>query len=66
MTRSTSTSRPPTAGVTRHYETAAALNQDGIDGRVYLGIHFRTADRVAIRMGTQIADWGLDHYFEPT
>ena len=54
------------AGVTRHYETAAALNQDGIDGRVYLGIHFRTADRVAIRMGTQIADWGLDHYFEPT
>ena len=55
-----------TAGVTRHYETAAALNQDGIDGRVYLGIHFRTADRVAIRMGTQVADWGLDHYFEPT
>ena len=54
-----------TAGVTRHYETAAALNQDGIDGRVCLGIHFRTADKVAIRIGTQIADWGLDHYFEP-
>jgi len=53
------------AGVTRHYDTAEALNQDGIDGRVYLGIHFRTADTVAIRMGTQVADWGLDHYFEP-
>lgn len=56
----------PTAGVTRHYVTASALNQDGIDGRVFLGIHFRTADEVAIDMGTQIANWGLDHYFQPT
>jgi hypothetical protein len=55
-----------TAGVTRHYMTASALNRDGIDGRVYLGIHFRTADEVAIDMGTQIANWGLDHYFQPT
>jgi hypothetical protein len=54
------------AGVTRHYTTASALNQDGIDGRVWLGIHFRTADRVAIQMGTQIANWGLNHYFQPT
>jgi hypothetical protein len=45
--------------------TASALNQDGIDGRVSLGIHFRTADEVAIDMGTQVADWALDHYFEP-
>jgi hypothetical protein len=54
------------AGVTRHYTNASALNRDGIDGRVYLGIHFRTADEVAIDMGTQIANWGLDHYFQPT
>jgi hypothetical protein len=53
------------AGVTRHYDTASALNQDGIDGRVYLGIHFRTADEVAIDMGTQVANWALDHYFQP-
>jgi hypothetical protein len=45
------------AGVTRHYVTASALNQDGIDGRVLLGIHFRTADEVAIDMGTSIANW---------
>ena len=55
-----------TAGVTRHYATASALNRDGIDGRVYLGIHFRTADEVAIDMGTSVANWGLDHYFQPT
>ena len=53
------------AGVTRHYETASALNRDGIDGRVWLGIHFRTADRVAINMSTRIANWGLNHYFQP-
>jgi hypothetical protein len=53
------------AGLTRHYDTASALNQDGIDGRVYLGIHFRTADEVAIDMGTQVANWALDHYFQP-
>jgi hypothetical protein len=33
---------------------------------VFLGIHFGTADEVAIDMGTQIANWGLDHYFQPT
>ena len=54
------------AGETRRYTNASALNQDGIDGRVYLGIHFRTADEVAIDMGTSIANWGLDHYFQPT
>jgi hypothetical protein len=54
------------AGVTRHYTSASALNRDGIDGRVFLGIHFRTADEVAIDMGTSIANWGLDHYFQPT
>mgnify|MGYP006352199329 FL=1 len=54
------------AGVTRHYVTASALNQDAIDGRMLLGIHFRTADVVGNNMGTQVADWGLDHYFQPT
>ena len=55
----------PTAQVTRHYMTASALNRDGIDGRVWLGIHFRTADEVAIDMGTSVANWALDHYFQP-
>ena len=54
------------AGVTRHYRFASELNRDGIDGRVYLGFHFRTADRVAINMSTRIANWGLNHYFQPS
>ena len=53
------------AGVTRHYRFASKLNRDGINGRVWLGIHFRTADEVAINMSTRIANWGLNHYFQP-
>ena len=53
------------AGVTRHYDFAADIQQDAIDARVYSGIHFRTADEVAIALGTQVANWALDHYFAP-
>ena len=53
----------PGAPIARHYATAAALNTDAIDARVWSGIHFRTADSVATQMGIQTADWALDHYF---
>jgi hypothetical protein len=54
------------AGTTRHYEFASQLNQDAIDARVWSGIHFRTADVVGIRTRTQIGDWAVDNYFQPT
>ena len=54
------------AGTTRHYEFASQLDQDAVDARVWSGIHFRTADVVAIDAGTQVGDWALDHYFQPT
>jgi hypothetical protein len=54
------------AGVTRHYEFASQLKQDAIDARVWSGIHFRTADVVGFRTGTQVGDWALDNYFQPT
>ena len=56
----------PTAGVTRHYDNAAAMQGDAVSARVWSGIHFRTADEVSIRIGTQVANWTLDHYFAPT
>ena len=31
-----------------------------------VGIHFRTADVVGIETGTQVGDWALDNYFQPT
>jgi hypothetical protein len=53
------------AGVTRHYDIAADIQHDAIDARVFSGIHFRTADEVAFAMGTQVANWALDHHFAP-
>ena len=54
------------AGVTRHYEFATQLNQDAIDARVWSGIHFRFADLAGIATGTQVGDWALDNYFQPS
>jgi hypothetical protein len=54
------------AGTTRHYEFASQLNRDAVDARVWSGIHFRTADVVGIETGTQVGDWALDNYFQPT
>ena len=53
----------PATMTTRHYEWASQLTSDAINGRVWSGIHFRTADVDAYRMGRKVADYALDHYF---
>lgn len=50
--------------VTRSYRFGQSLDKDVISARVWLGIHFRFADTAGVRMGHQVADWGLDHYFQ--
>jgi hypothetical protein len=54
------------AAETRHYLTAAAMQQDLINARVWSGIHFRTADEVGVATGIAVGNWTLDHYFAPT
>ena len=54
------------AGETRLFETRAEIVQEAVDARVWSGIHFRTADEVSILIGTNVANWTLDHYFQPT
>ena len=58
----TSTAVP---GATRTYDSEEAACQDVVDARVWLGIHFRSADVRGAQMGWQVADWALDHYFRP-
>ena len=36
----------PVTMTTRHYEWASQLTTDGVEGRIWSGIHFRTADEV--------------------
>jgi len=54
------------AGETRNFATKALIAEQAIDARVWSGIHFRTADEVSITIGTNVANWVLDHYFQPT
>ena len=56
----------PAAGETRNFATKAEIDAEAIDARVWSGIHFRTADVASIRIGTRVANWTLDHYFQPT
>ena len=54
------------AGVTRTYGTTSQLYTDAVSARVWSGIHFRSADEVSIDIGTSVANYTLDHYFQPT
>jgi hypothetical protein len=51
--------------VERHYDSGRALRQDVVDGRMWLGVHFRFADTAARDMGIRLTDWALAHYFQP-
>jgi hypothetical protein len=55
----------PVTSTTRRYATAAELNQDTIDARVWSGIHFRTADVVSNEMAKKVTNWTVDRYFRP-
>ena len=54
------------AGETRTFATKEEIAQQAVDARVWSGIHFRTADEVSITIGSNVANWVLDHYFQPT
>jgi hypothetical protein len=50
---------------TRSYDSGRALDRDVISGRVWLGIHFRTADVRGVAMGQAVARWALARYLQP-
>ena len=54
---------PTAPNVTRVYKRFTDVVEDTIDARVYLGIHFRTADEQAATMGKNVAHWIDKHAF---
>jgi hypothetical protein len=52
-------------GTSRHFDEAAALDRSAGDGRVWLGIHFRTAMRDGNRLGHETAAAAIDRAFGP-
>ena len=57
----TSTASP----LPRQYDSGRALRQDVVNARMWLGIHFRFGDTAARDLGVRLADWTLDHDFQP-
>jgi len=50
---------------TKTYQRFSDMADDVVDVRIYQGIHFRTADVVARRHGTRIADMAFSHFLRP-
>jgi hypothetical protein len=53
------------SGADRDYDRFTDVYRDTIDARVYLGIHFRTADVQGAVLGKKVAAWATKHYFQP-
>jgi hypothetical protein len=49
----------------RQYSSLAAAAQDVVDARIYMGIHFRFADTVALTQGKHVANWVFGHFLRP-
>lgn len=49
----------------RHYDTAAALNRDSKNARIWLGLHFRKAMDDGNRIGRKAANFVADHALLP-
>jgi hypothetical protein len=50
-------------GAVRNYDSGNTLRNDVVSARVWLGIHFRSADTGGVDMGQRVAHWALTHYF---
>ena len=53
-------------GTTRHYDSADALDDETMNARIWLGLHFRKAMTDGNELGHDVSDWAIRRYFEPT
>jgi len=49
----------------RHFESFSGTLAELIEARIWLGIHFRTADVQAERLGRSVAEYMAANYFQP-
>jgi hypothetical protein len=54
----------PGSNTTRSYSRFTDVVRDTIEGRIYTGFHFRTADVQGAWIGKKVAQWTAKHYFE--
>ena len=65
MTFSMTSNTPQVIQKTRTYTRFSDAAADVVDARIYLGIHFRSADTVARRQGSHAANWAFSHFLLP-
>ncbi|GGE87711.1 vanadium-dependent haloperoxidase [Mycetocola zhadangensis] len=51
--------------VTRHYDSAAQLDEDTMNARIWLGLHFRSAMTDGNELGHRVSNWVIENYFQP-
>lgn len=49
----------------RTYTRFSDVARDVVDGRIFMGIHFRFADTTALRQGTHVANWTFSRFLRP-
>jgi hypothetical protein len=52
--------------VSRTYPTVQALMDELVNARVWIGFHFRNSVVRGEDLGTSVANWELQRYFQPT
>jgi hypothetical protein len=56
----------PSLSVTRHFVTADELRAEVGNARVWAGLHYRFSVQAGSMLGREVADYDLEHAFQPT
>jgi hypothetical protein len=59
------TTNPHALQKTRTFTRLSQAEDEVIDARVYVGIHYRNSDRTARAQGLRVANWVFKNYFRP-
>jgi hypothetical protein len=59
------TLKNPAVGQERTYDQLSKIVRDTINGRIYMGIHFRNSDVQGAWIGKKVAHWVDKNYFQP-
>ncbi len=65
LTFQMTTTNPNAVHKTRTFTSFSQAEDEVINARVYVGIHYRTSDRVARAQGLRVANWVFKNYFRP-
>ena len=59
------TTNPKAVQKTRSFTRFSQAEDEVVNARVYVGIHYRGTDRVSRTQGLRVANWAFKNYFRP-